>query len=61
VPLTRYLMNYDRTQTSFYNYFRMSVSSSDELHRRLDSLQRRNSKIRNCNQPVEMLAIESSN
>jgi hypothetical protein len=37
----------------FLNCFQMSVSSFDEMHRRLkDSLQRRNSKMRNCNQPV---------
>ena len=41
----------------FLNYFRMSVSSFGELHRRLDSLQRRNNKMRNCIQPVEMLAV----
>jgi hypothetical protein len=36
----------------------MSVSSFDELHRRLeDSLQRRNGKIRNCTESVEMLAV----
>jgi len=36
----------------------MSVSSIDEMHRRLkESLQRRNSKMRNCIQPVEMLAV----
>ena len=40
----------------FLNYFRMSLSFFDEMHRRLkDSLQRRNSKMRNCIQPVEML------
>jgi len=34
----------------------MSLSFFDEMHRRLkDSLQRRNSKMRNCIQPVEML------
>ena len=42
----------------FLNYFRMSGSPFDEFHRRLkDSLQRRNSKIRNCIQPVEMSAV----
>jgi hypothetical protein len=42
----------------FLNYFRMSVSSFDEMHRRLkESLQRRNSTMRNCIQPVEMLAV----
>ena len=36
----------------------MLVSSFDELYRRLeDSLQRRNIKMRNCIQPVEMLAV----
>jgi len=36
----------------------MSVSSFDELHRRLkDSLLHRNSKLRNCIQPAEMLAV----
>jgi len=36
----------------------MSVSSFDEMHRRLkDSIQRRNSTMRNCIQPVEMLAV----
>ena len=42
----------------FSNYFRMSVSSFDEMHRRLKkSIQCRNSKMRNCIQPVEMLAV----
>jgi hypothetical protein len=42
----------------FFNYFRMSVSSFDEIHRRLkESLQRHNSKMRNCIQSVEMLAV----
>jgi len=36
----------------------MPVSSFDEMHRRLEErLQRRNSKMRNCIQPVEMLAV----
>jgi hypothetical protein len=42
----------------FLNYFRMSVSSFDEMNRRLkDSLQRLKSKMRNCIQPVEKLAV----
>ena len=42
----------------FFNYLRMSVSSLDELHRRLkENLERRNIKMRNCTQPVEMLAV----
>ena len=42
----------------FLNYFQMSVSSFDEMHRRLkESLRRRNSKMRNCSQPVKMLAV----
>ena len=42
----------------FLNYFRMSVSSFDEMHRRLkESLQRRNSKMWNCIQSVQMLAV----
>ena len=41
-----------------FNYLRMSVSSFDEMHRRLkDGLQRRNSKMWNCIQPVQMLAV----
>ena len=40
----------------FLNYFIMSVSSFDELHRRLkDSCHRR--KMRSCIQTVEMLAV----
>jgi uncharacterized OsmC-like protein len=36
----------------------MSVSSFDKMHRRLkESLQRRNSKMKNCIQPMEMLAV----
>ena len=36
----------------------MSVSSFDELHRRLkERVQRPNSKMRNSIQPVEMLAV----
>jgi len=45
----------------FLNYFRMLVSSFDKLHRRLeDSLQRRNTKMRNYSQPVEILAVSVS-
>jgi hypothetical protein len=48
----------DANKFFFLNYFQMSISSFDELHRRLkDSLLRRNSKMRNCSQPVEMLAV----
>ncbi|CAH1980922.1 unnamed protein product [Acanthoscelides obtectus] len=44
--------------TKFFNYFRMSITSFDELHERLkDSIQRKNTKMRNCIQPIEMLAI----
>lgn len=44
--------------TKFFNYFRMSVSSFDGLLERLkDTIQRKNTKMRNCIQPVEMLAI----
>jgi hypothetical protein len=36
----------------------MPVSSFDELHRRLkESLQHRDSKMRSCTEPVEMLAV----
>jgi len=46
----------------FFHYFRMSVSSFDEMHRRLkESLQCRNSKMRNRIQPVEMLAVAVRN
>jgi len=42
----------------FLNYFRMSFSYFDEKQRGLkDSLQGRSSKMRNCIQPVEMLAV----
>ena len=45
-------------ENKFFNYFRMSVASFDELHERLkDVLQRQNTKMRNCIQPVEMLAV----
>ena len=55
---TRYLMNYELTQRSFFNHFRKLVASFDELHsRQKESLQHRDSKMRNCIQPVEMLAV----
>ena len=42
----------------FLNYFRMSVSSFDEMHRCLkESLQLHNSKMGNCIQPVEILSV----
>lgn len=42
----------------FFNYFRMSIASFDELHGRLkEVIQRENSKMRNCIQPVEMVAV----
>jgi hypothetical protein len=42
----------------FLNYFRMSISSFDEMHRRLkEILQRRTSKMRKCIQLVEILAV----
>lgn len=45
-------------ESKFFNYFRMSIASFDELHRRLkDVLQRQNTKMRNCIQPVEMLTV----
>ncbi|CAL1300127.1 unnamed protein product [Larinioides sclopetarius] len=50
-----YLRNDD---TKFFNFFRMSIPSFDELHGRLkDTIQRKNTKMRNCIQPLEMLAI----
>jgi len=45
-------------ENKFFNYFRMSVSSLDELHRRLkENFERRNVKMRNFIHPVEMVAV----
>ena len=42
----------------FFNYFRMSISTFDVLYERLKhTLQRQNTKMRNCIQPEQMLAI----
>jgi hypothetical protein len=44
-------------ENKFFNYFRMSINSFDELHNRLkNTLQRQNTKMRNCIQPIQMLA-----
>ncbi|XP_018328718.1 protein ANTAGONIST OF LIKE HETEROCHROMATIN PROTEIN 1-like [Agrilus planipennis] len=45
-------------ERKFFNYFRMSAGSFDELHGKLQNvLQRQNTQFRNCIQPIEMLAI----
>ncbi|XP_068082720.1 uncharacterized protein [Anabrus simplex] len=45
-------------ENNFFNYFRMSIASYDELHGKLkDALQRQNTQFRNCIQPIEMLAV----
>lgn len=45
-------------EKKFFNYFRMSVASFDELHDKMkDVLQRENTQMRNCIQPGEMLAV----
>jgi len=45
-------------EDKFLNYFLMSVSPFDELHRRLkESLQLHNSKMRNCIQLAEVFAV----
>jgi len=60
MTFTHYLINNIQGEDAnkfFFNYFQMSVSSFDEFHRRLkDSFQRRTNKMRNCTEPVEMLA-----
>lgn len=44
--------------SKFFNYFRMSVASFDELCAKLqEDLQKEDTKIRNCIPPVEMLAV----
>jgi hypothetical protein len=43
-------------ENKFFNYFRMSVASFDVLHERLKEVFH-NTKMRNCIQPVEMLAV----
>ncbi|GBO29403.1 hypothetical protein AVEN_86459-1 [Araneus ventricosus] len=45
-------------ENKFFNYFRMSVASFDELHNRLKyNIQKQNTNFRNCIQPKEMLAV----
>ncbi|CAH1969361.1 unnamed protein product [Acanthoscelides obtectus] len=45
-------------ETKFLNYFRMSVSSFDELLQRVQTqLQRQDTNMRNCIQPEQMLAV----
>lgn len=42
----------------FFNYFRMSMNTFDDLHVRIrDSIQRQNTSFRECIQPIEMLAV----
>ena len=60
MPFTHYLMNiiHRNDANNFFNYFYMSVSSFDEIHRRLKkNFRSRNSKMRNCIQPAKMLAV----
>ncbi|CAH1964555.1 unnamed protein product, partial [Acanthoscelides obtectus] len=45
-------------EKKFFNYFRMSMASFDELHDKLKNvLRRQNTKMRNCIQPIEMWAV----
>lgn len=45
-------------ENKFFNYFRMSVASFDELHGKIkDVLQRQDTPLRRCLKSVEMLAI----
>jgi len=42
----------------FFNYFRMSATTFDELHERLKvTLQRQDTFMRECIQPEQMLAV----
>lgn len=42
----------------FFNYFRKSVNSFDELLTKLDSsIQRQDTVLRDCIQPIQMLAV----
>lgn len=47
-----------KDEDRFFTYLRMSISSFNQLHDSLkNQLQRENSKMRNCIQPIEMLVI----
>lgn len=44
--------------SKFFNYFRMSIGSFDELCAKLqDDLQKEDTNMRNCIPPVEMVAV----
>lgn len=45
-------------EDKFFTYFRMSIKSFDELHDRLkNTLQRQNTFMRECIEPIQMLAV----
>lgn len=45
-------------EKKFFNYFRMSISSFDELHHKLERfLQHKDTFMRECIHPKEMLAV----
>jgi ribosomal protein L16 Arg81 hydroxylase len=47
-----------KDEKKFFNYFRMSITTCDDLHELLnDNPKHQNTKMRNCIQPVQMLAI----
>lgn len=47
-----------RDGTKFFNFFRMSIESFDELHEKMkNKIQRQNTKMRNCIQSRERLAL----